>query len=203
MRWYDLIAGVYDNFSRYSYREPRKALIDKLQLQPGDSVFLIGCGTGLIFKLVKDKIGDKGVLVGLDASKNMLAQANKKARNAGYENVHLIHADARMVSPDLIKQYVGRPIIFDHVIGELSFSVMPDWQRIMELSLSLLKAGGNFGVLDGYRAKKDWINAVLNLLPRSDISRPLSDSLAALTKNYTSKRFGRTKILFIGVGQKK
>jgi len=203
MKWYDLIAGGYDNFSKRTYKKPRKALVNKLELQAGDSVFLIGCGTGLSFHLIKDKIGESGVLVGLDASENMLTQAEKKIRSHDWKNVYLIHADGRDISPELIKTHIGNYMEFDHIIGELSFSVMPDWQLIMRRSLGVLKDGGKFGVLDGYRPKKDWLNAVLNVLPRSDISRPISNALAELTENYTQQTFGLSKIIFIGVGHKR
>jgi len=165
-KWYNLIASIYDHFSKRTYQIPRKVLVDKLGLQQGDSVFLVGCGTGLIFHLIQDKIGEAGILVGLDFSKNMLAQA------------------------------------FDHAIGELSFSVMPEWKSVMRKSLNLVKEDGRFGVLDGHRPKRDWLNAVLNFFPQSDISRPISNYLSDHTENYTFETFGHTKIVFVGVGQK-
>ena len=201
-KWYDLIAGIYDQFSKRTYYTPRKVLVEKLDLQRGDSVLLVGCGTGLIFHFIENKIGETGILVGLDFSKNMLAQAEKKVRDHNWKNVHLIHADARDISPDLIAQHLGKRITFDHAIGELSFSVMPDWKSIMRKSINLIKSDGKFGVLDGHRPKKDWLNVILNVFPQSDISRPISNYLSALTKNYTIETFGRTKIVFVGVGQK-
>jgi len=171
-------------------------------MQSGDSVFMVGCGTGLLFHLIQDRIGERGMLVGLDASKNMLSQADKKVQQNEWKNVHLIHAEARDISSQLIKDYIGKDVAFDHVIGELSFSVMPEWQSIMRLSLDLLKDRGKFGVLDGYRPKKDWLNLILNVLPQSDISRPISSYLNELTQNYSEETFGLTKIVFIGVGHK-
>lgn len=201
-KWYDLIAGIYDQFSKRTYYTPRKVLVEKLDLQRGDSVLLVGCGTGLIFHFIENKIGETGILVGLDFSKNMLAQAEKKVRDHNWKNVHLIHADARDISPDLIERHFGKRITFDHAIGELSFSVMPEWKSIMRKSLNLITADGNFGVLDGHRPKKDWLNVILDLFPQSDISRPISNYLSTLTRNYTVETFGRTKIVFVGVGQK-
>lgn len=201
-KWYDLIAGVYDQFSKRTYKEPRKALVDKLGFVSGDTVLHIGCGTGLSFSLIKNKIGPKGTLIGLDASRNMLAQAEKKVVKNGWQNVHLIHADARTLSAELIEEHIGQEISIDHAVGELAFSVMPNWQSVMENSLNLIKDGGKFGVLDGYRPKKDWINSALNALPQSDISRPISDYLAKLTQDCSVENFGQTKILFIAVGTK-
>ena len=201
-KWYDLIAGVYDQFSKHTYMKPRKALVHKLGLESGDTVLHIGCGTGLSFHLIKDKIGPSGTLIGLDVSRNMLAQAEKKVLKNVWQNVHLIHADARNLSAELIAEHIGQEISIDHAIGELAFSVMPDWQSVMEKSADLIKDGGKFGLLDGYRPKKDWINTALNALPQSDISRPISDYLTKLTQGCSVENFGQTKILFIAVGTK-
>jgi len=118
--WYDLIAKFYDSFSTRTYRKSRYALVDRMDLQPGDNVFLVGCGTGLLFHLIQDRIGKSGMIVGLDASEKMLLQAKKKINVFGWENVHLIFADARNISSDLIHENVGRKVVFDHTIGELS-----------------------------------------------------------------------------------
>ena len=201
-KWYDLIAGVYDPFSKRTYKKPRKALVNKLGLASGDTVLHIGCGTGLSFHLIKDKIGPTGTLIGLDISRNMLAQAEKKVVKNEWMNVHLINANARNLSAELIAEHVGQQISIDHAIGELAFSVMPDWQSVMENSLNLIKDGGKFGVLDGYRPRKDWINSALNALPQSDISRPISDYLGKLTQDCSVENFGQTKILFTAVGTK-
>lgn len=200
--WYDLIAGIYDQFSKRSYKKPRKALIEKLELKRGETILHIGCGTGLIFKFIKDKIGDEGQLIGLDVSRNMLAQAQKKISKNNWQNIHLVHADARDLSAELLKKHISEDIIIDHVIGELSFSVMPAWESVMEKALSLLKHGGKFGVLDGHRPHKDWLNSILNLLPQSDISRPISEYLGKLTQNVYLETFGISKIVFIAVGTK-
>lgn len=58
----------------------------------------------------------------------MLAKAEKKIVKNGWQNVHLIHADARNLSAELIAEHVDQDTSIDHAIGELAFSAMPDWQ---------------------------------------------------------------------------
>lgn len=201
-KWYDLIAGVYDQFSKRTYKQTRKVLIDRLDLQSGDNVLHIGCGTGLSFSLIKDKIGPEGQIIGLDISRKMLAQAEKKIWKQRWTNIHLINDDARNLSVELIKNHLGETIVIDHAIGELAFSVIPDWRSVMKSALELIKENGKFGILDGYRSKKDWANAALNALPQSDISRPIPNYLNEITTDCTVEFFGRTKIIFIAIGSK-
>jgi len=200
--WYDFIARVYDYGAVRSYKKPRAALVQKMNLKGGDRVLLVGCGTGLIFSNVQKKLKGSGQIIGLDASENMLRQAQEKINRHGWTNIRLIHADARRLSPEFIRDQLNDDRLFEHVIGELSFSVMPDWQSIMHSALGLLKKDGNFGILDGNRSKRDIINTVLNVIPRSDISRPISTYAQSLTENYESEFFGIGKIIFVGVGQK-
>jgi len=173
-----------------------------MNLKSGDRVLLVGCGTGLIFTYLQKELNGSGQIIGIDASKGMLRQSKKKIDKYRWTNIQLLLADARKLSPENIHEHFGDQGLFDHVIGELSFSVMPDWQLVMQNSIGLLKAGGNFGVLDGHRKKRDVINMMLNFLPRSDISRPISNYAERLTENYSTEFFGFGKIIFVGVGQK-
>ena len=63
------------------YRVGRSRAIKLMGLKPGDRVLDIGCGTGLNFQLLRDKVGPQGHVVGVDASAAMLAQARNRARN--------------------------------------------------------------------------------------------------------------------------
>ena len=56
--------------------------------------------------------------------------------------------------------------------------------------------------MDGFREQNDWINRILNFLPKSDINRNISEYLNEVTTNYWTKRLGKTGILFIGIGEK-
>jgi len=203
MNWYDKIADFYDYFSENIYAAQRKELLENIGLKKGNTVLVIACGTGLSFDLIQSKIHSEGLIVGIDNSKKMLHLAQKKVARREWKNVILIHDDLRLLSPTFIKKHTGNHLKFDKVIGELAFSVIPDWKETMRQSINLLKKDGKIGVLDGHRSSKDWLTKLLNFLPKSDISRNISDYLNSVTDNYLSKRLGRTKILFIGIGNKK
>ena len=52
--------------------------IDALQLHEGDTVLDVGCGTGLSFALLRERIGAQGWIVGIEQSPQMLDQARRR-----------------------------------------------------------------------------------------------------------------------------
>ncbi len=202
VNWYDTISSFYDFFTERIYRKQRAELIEKLELKTGDTVLLIACGTGISFEPIIEKVGKEGKIIGIDNSLKMLEVAQKKIATRGWSNIQLINTNAELISQELIENEIGEKIEFDTVIGELAFSVIPKWKTTIRKSMKLLKDGGKIGVLDGYRKQNDWINQILNFLPQSDISRDISGFLSETNDNYWCKRLGRTRILFIGIGDK-
>lgn len=69
-----------------------------LQLQPGQRVLDVGCGTGLSLALLRAAVGDAGVVYGFDQSPEMLALARARVRQAGWPNVHLFEVAAQGLS---------------------------------------------------------------------------------------------------------
>ena len=202
MNWYDRISKFYDFFAKRIYLKQRIELLEKLELKKGDKVLLVACGTGISFKSILQKIGEEGIIVGIDNSERMLEIAKEKTNKYNWSNIKLIKTDAEKISSKLIEIKLGKKIEFDIVISELAFSVIPNWKVSIRKSVELLNKNGKIGVLDGFRTKNDLINKVLNFLPNSDISRNISEYLNELTENYWSKKLGKTKVLFIGIGEK-
>jgi ubiquinone/menaquinone biosynthesis C-methylase UbiE len=74
---YRRVAGGYDRIGRIS-APLRSRAVSRLGLRPGDTVLDIGCGTGLTFHLLEARIGQRGRLVGIDLSPEMLDRARER-----------------------------------------------------------------------------------------------------------------------------
>jgi arsenite methyltransferase len=73
----------------------RERAIAGLQLQPGQRVLDVGCGTGLSLPLLRDRVGDQGCVWGFDQSPEMLAQARTRITEAGWRNVAVFETSAQ------------------------------------------------------------------------------------------------------------
>ena len=117
---YDQDTSVHDPW--------RRSLVDALPLQPGDTVLDVGCGTGLCFPHLLDRIGPSGVIIGLDPAPEMLAVAQAKLDVHGWTGVHLIKASAEEADiPGLadaalfsaVHDVLQSPTALDNVFGHL------------------------------------------------------------------------------------
>ena len=61
----------------------REKILRLARLRPDESVLDVGCGTGSLAIAARRHVGPKGVVKGIDASPEMLARAERKARRAG------------------------------------------------------------------------------------------------------------------------
>jgi len=79
---YDLLVWL-STFGRE--RAFREAMLRLAHIKMGESVLDVGCGTGSLAIAAKRQVGTNGDVYGVDASEEMIARAEKKARKAGVE----------------------------------------------------------------------------------------------------------------------
>jgi ubiquinone/menaquinone biosynthesis C-methylase UbiE len=84
-------AGRYDRRTRRADRF-RSLAIERLALEPGETVIDVACGTGVNFALIQERIGSEGRIVGIDLSPDMLDEARRRVDAEGWRNVTLVEA---------------------------------------------------------------------------------------------------------------
>jgi S-adenosylmethionine-diacylgycerolhomoserine-N-methlytransferase len=146
-RRYAWLARLYDLTSGEPvYRAGRRLGIDALRLRPGQCVLDVGCGTGLNFPLLAERVGAYGRIIGLDASAAMLRQARHRVERAGWENVRLLEADAMTVDLGRLRKEAGGPV--DAALTTYALSLMPDWSAAWRRMHEVVRPGGRLAVVD-------------------------------------------------------
>jgi SAM-dependent methyltransferase len=86
---YQRRAGIYD--AELALFEPIRAdAVAALNLRHGHTVLDVGCGTGLSFALLHERIGAAGRIIGIEQCPEMMEQARARVRESHWHNVHLI-----------------------------------------------------------------------------------------------------------------
>lgn len=76
----------------------RQRAVAALQLEPGQTVLDVGCGTGLSLAMLRAAVGDAGRVYGVDQSPHMLVHAHRRVAAAGWHNVHVVESAAQSIT---------------------------------------------------------------------------------------------------------
>lgn len=148
---YRALAATYDR--RTGMAEPiRRRAIARLDLQPGDVVLDVACGTGVNFSLIREAIEGGGRVLGIDLSPARLAKARERVEAAGWRNVTLIESAIEEAN-------IRQPV--DAALFSFTHDVMRS-PRALENVLRHVKPGGRV-VATGSRWARWWV-APVNLV---------------------------------------
>lgn len=137
------IASFYDRRSvNYDNGERRKQICARLlgysYTKPGQKVLDIGTGTGEIAIAAAKIVGNRGKVVGVDISPEMLVYARSKANAAKLNNIEFLLADAE--SLDYSDNY------FDCILCANTFPWLENKLATLNLWHSLLKSSGKISI---------------------------------------------------------
>ena len=183
MNWYDKLSNIYDFSLEKLYYKSRQRAVELLDLQSGQSIIDIACGTGANFKHIKATNLEIAVF-GTDFSEGMLHKAEVKIKKNNWKNITLFQADARYLTQTFIQSQTGKKPSFDRVICVLGLSVIPHWEMVLSKMLSLLKTGGRIVILDVYAEKRTTATWWVEKLAGADLDRKIWQTLKQNTTDF-------------------
>lgn len=147
-RMYHLQRHFYDATRKY-YLLGRDQLLREMNVQPGETVLEVGCGTGRNLVILAKRHPD-AFFFGLDASADMLEMADAKLDTERIRNVTLANELAENFYYVNTFEMMDR---FDKIFFSYSISMIPAWSDAIDNALNNLKPGGELWIVDFYDQK--------------------------------------------------
>ena len=108
-------------------------------IQPGQTVLEVGCGTGFYTIPAAQLLGDQGCLVAMDVSSGFIEQVSKKVQLADLKNVRIVKRDA--LDTGLDNASIDKVLLF----GVIPFTLLP-LNRLLPEMYRVLKPEGTLVV---------------------------------------------------------
>lgn len=190
----------------------RRAAARSLDLEAGDTVVEMGCGTGANVPFLRERVGPDGRVVGVDLTRPLLERTRARADRHGWSNVHVLEADAT-------RPPVSRA---DAVLGSFVVGLLPDpagavtdWCALADDRVALLDGTSSdhavgalanplFGAFVGAGAPADGLADTLRQTLGSRRARDRLDdrvgaARAALAEQTVDRRHEEHLLGFVGV----
>ncbi len=184
MGWYDIFSRFYDSSLEALYVDARRSACEALDLQLGQTVLDLPCGTGQSFEGLVSGVGTEGAVLGMDLSDGMLRRARARVERHGWTNVFLGKADVHAVDPALLQQVRGEPVVLDRLHVFLGLSAFPRWEAAFERLWDLLRPGGRCVVVDCHAERPSLRGRMVNLVARAEIQRKTWEPLEQRAQAY-------------------
>lgn len=128
-------------------------------IKPGDTVVDLGSGAGNDVFVARAIVGEKGKVIGIDMTEQMIEKANNNNAKLGYKNVEFRFGD--------IEEMPLEDNIADVVVSNCVLNLVPDKTKAFNEMYRVLKPGAHFCVSD--------------IVIQGELSQELQDSAAMYT----------------------
>ncbi|MFB6081097.1 MAG: class I SAM-dependent methyltransferase [Haloferacaceae archaeon] len=142
--FYSRWARLYDLLARHAPGAStlRERLVDALDPAPGERVVELGCGTGANLPYLRERVGPRGTVVGVDFAPGAVALARQRAD--GWANVHVVRGDA--TRPPVVDA--------DRVLASFVVGMLADPAATVRTWVDATRPGGRVALLDLARSTR-------------------------------------------------
>lgn len=137
-------AATYNAVGPRHFTYFARHLVEYVDVRPGERVLDVATGTGEALLAAAERSGDRGSVVGIDLTVEMLERATAAIRDC-----HLDNAELRQMDAEQLKLPAES---FDAALSAFALSSFPNRNRALKECRRVLCPGGRLGLVDAF----DW-----------------------------------------------
>jgi len=189
-------AGQYDFFTALMgmgvNRPNSRMVVELAQIQPGDAVLDVGCGTGNLTLTAQTAAGPGGRVHGIDASPEMIETAKKKAARLNSLVVFNVGLIEQLAFPDATFDKVISRLVIHHLPDDLKVKAFDEIRRV-------LKPGGRILIADFIQPRNHVLNHITGAMVGSHMMQTDTWKLAPMLEEacFTAVTAGPTRSAFL------
>lgn len=141
---YSVVSEDYSNLEGYNPDADLKLgcgiPTEYANIKPGDTVVDLGSGAGNDCFVARSITGDRGKVIGIDFTDEMIEKAQRNVSVLGYNNVQFIRGE--------IENIPLEDETADVVVSNCVMNLVPDKNKAFRETYRILKKGGHFSISD-------------------------------------------------------
>ena len=146
---WDYSSPYYEKGWERQLQPAQEKLLKKVDLQPGEEVLDISCGTGLVTFPMARAVGEEGKIIGIDLSGKMITEARDLFQDQEVSNVDFMQMDAEEL------EFLDAS--FDVAVNSLGMMYYPNPNKAIEEMYRITTSGGRAAALVwGRRSACGW-----------------------------------------------
>lgn len=131
---WDKAATHYENFWQQQLKPAQDKLLEMAELQPGEKLMDIACGTGLVSFPAAEKVGEHGFVLATDISDSMVKIGTGSTKEKNYHNIRFERMDAEELNVPAEE--------YDAALCALGLMYVPDPGKALKEMYRVIKPGG-------------------------------------------------------------
>ncbi len=136
---WDYSSPFYEKGWQRQLRPAQEKLLKNIDLNRGERVLDISCGTGLVTFPMAKQVGDEGKIIGIDLSEKMIDEAKSIFQDMEVSNVEFKHMDAEDLN--------FGDAFFNVSVNSLGLMYYPNPDKAIREMYRVTRSGGRAGAL--------------------------------------------------------